>query len=166
MVNWTVTSTSIHILWLQFSHLRKVLGTLKNSSACTDFFKTEPFPTKDVSLEVKRPFHSNYSHHGIKRNHFPKKNEKTLKKKKRRGEQLGTEEQSGVMLVLWGLAGCLGSRALTAGWRLHPVVSLSTWTEMEVLGCNPGLAHSQVRVVQYFCFEHICPHFPFALLAH
>lgn len=80
-----MTSTSIHLLWLQFSHLGKVLGTLESSYACTDFFKTEPFHTKDVSLEVKRPFHSNYNHHGIKKNQFTKKNEKTLKKKIKKG---------------------------------------------------------------------------------
>lgn len=30
---------------------------------------------------------------------------------------------------------------------------------------NLVLAQNQVSVLQYFCFEHMCPHFPFSLLA-
>lgn len=70
----------------------------------------------------------------------------------------------------WGNVGLLGQAASLAGgskdqgctlWFLFP-----RGQKRRCWAYNLVLAQSQVSVRQYFCFEHICPYFPFSLLAH
>lgn len=116
----------MHSLATDQSFEKGFRGFLKVCEHVLSSLNIESFHTKNV-FSVKRPFHV------IRATTVLKKKKKSLLRTKQRGGAAGERG------VIWGSVDRQGwyhfwAAEFRAGARLHPAVSLYTWTEMEVLG--------------------------------